>query len=102
MPRTSASTKPRIRAYAPSVVAKRKPKGDPAAPREVLIRDLTSAEVDAIDAELDASNAAKRTRGDKSSRSSMLAAWVRVALDEKRAARGLAPLSPPDAKGGAQ
>lgn len=80
MAHTSASTKRRPRAYAPSVVAKRKPKGDPAAPREVLIRDLTSAEVEAIDGVLDAVNAARRPTGDRKSRSSMLAAWIRERL----------------------
>ncbi|TAK27240.1 MAG: hypothetical protein EPO40_16585 [Myxococcaceae bacterium] len=94
MAHTSASTKRRGPAYAPSVVAHRKPKGDPTAPREVLIRDLTSAEVEAIDGELDAANAGKR-KGDQSSRSAMLARWIRATLDAKREARGLPPLDAP-------
>jgi len=80
MAHTSASTKRRGPAYAPSVVANRKPKGDPTALREVLIRDLTSAEVEAIDAALDAHNAAIRATGNKASRSSFLAAWIRERL----------------------
>ena len=88
MPRTSASTKRRPTAYAPSVVANRKPKGDPAAPREVLIRDLTSAEVEAVDAALDAHNAAQKATGNRASRSSMLAAWIRERLAVEAAKRG--------------
>lgn len=98
MLRSSASTTPRPRAYAPSVVARRKPAKKPAALRPVLIRDLTSAEVVAIDAELDAINAGKR-KGDRASRSAMLAEWARATLDARRAARGLPPLDGPKVGG---
>lgn len=88
MAHTSASTKRRGTAYAPSVVANRKPKGDPSALREVLIRDLTSAEVEAIDAALDAHNTAQRATGNRASRSSMLAAWIRERLAAETAKGG--------------
>lgn len=97
MPLPSLSTHPRRSAYPPSVPAHRKPKRKPDTPRDVLVRDLTNAEVIAIDAELDAINAGKR-KGDRTSRSAMLAEWARATLDAKRAARGLPPLDAP--KGG--
>ena len=88
MPRTSPSTDSRSRAYAPSVVAHRKPKRKPDAPRPVLIRDLTSTEVDAVDAALDAHNAAQKATGNRASRSSFLAAWVRERLAVEAAKGG--------------
>lgn len=80
MPRSSPSTRPRTAPYAPSVVAHRKPKRKPDAKRPVLIRDLSSAEVDAVDALVDARNAALSADGERTARSPMLARWIRERL----------------------
>jgi len=79
MTHTSASTSPRSRAYAPSVVAHRKPKKKPTAPREVLVRGLTSAEVDAVDEVVDARNVALAGTS-RTSRSQVMATWIREGL----------------------
>jgi hypothetical protein len=88
MPLPSPSTASRRSAYPPSVPAHRKPAKKPDALRPVLIRDLTSAEVVAIDRALDAINVAQRATGDRKSRSSMLAAWIRERLAAESAKGG--------------
>ena len=88
MATSSVSTPPRRRAYPPSVPAHRKPAKKPDALRPVLIRDLTSAEVDAVDAIVDARNAAQRAGGTRTARSPMLAAWIRERIAAESAKGG--------------
>jgi len=61
------------------VTAHRKPKKKPTAPREVLVRGLTSSEVDAVDAIVDARNVALAGTS-RTSRSQVIATWVREGL----------------------
>ena len=70
------------------MVANRKPAKNPSALRPVLIRDLTSAEVVAVDRALDAHNAVVRATGNRATRSSLLAAWIRERLAAEAAKGG--------------